>query len=166
MFGHRSKPQHGEPPGTVTFMPCQVWREAISALIDGEHSPVPDAATEIHLARCRECRGFRDDAVLLTRQMRAQALVVVAPRPPALLSRLGCRGHPSAAGRPWASLSRFPWSRATQWAIGAVPLGFAVPALLLGAFAHVHIVPSHVLSPCTMGLHHAHPAWRKFNSGK
>jgi hypothetical protein len=29
-----------------------------------------------------------------------------------------------------------------------------VPALALGVFAHIHVVPSHVLTPCTLGLHY------------
>ena len=40
-------------------------------------------------------------------------------------------------------------------------LSIAIPALALGAFAHVHIVPSHALSPCTMWLHHAQPRWHR-----
>ena len=152
------KPRHYERPRPGAAISCALAREAISAFIDGEDSPVAETVTTIHIARCRECREFRDDAILLTRRMRARALGIVPPRPPELLrhlEQLDRRDPVPVERRPWAGLSRFSWSRATQWAVGAVPLGLALPALLLGAFTHVHIVPSHVLSPCTMWLHHA-----------
>jgi predicted anti-sigma-YlaC factor YlaD len=166
VFGRRVKPQRNEPPQSGAVIPCRLSREAISALIDGEDSPLPETVTTIHLARCRDCRDFRDDAVLLTRQIRARALAVVPQSPPELISRFERRDQAPRVRRLWAGLSRFSWSRATQWAVGAVPLGFALPALLLGAFAHTHIVPSHALSPCTMGLHHARWPWHRFDSGK
>jgi predicted anti-sigma-YlaC factor YlaD len=161
--------QGNEPPQCGVVITCGVAREAVSALIDGEAPPVSEAIAANHLARCRECREFRADAVSLTRQMRLQTFAGVPNSAPEALARLGCRDQTEAAPRPRGRarvrVSRVLWSRATQWAVGVVPLGIAIPALALGAFAHIHIIPTHTLSPCTMWLHHARPRWHSVSEG-
>jgi RNA polymerase sigma-70 factor (ECF subfamily) len=138
---------------------CQLAREAISALVDGEDPPVSEMIISAHLAQCPRCRQFRTGVVSLRRQVCVRVFAPTASSPGEILELLGysdaapvdSRGR----ARRWAQTHRFSWVRATQWAAGVVPLGVALPALALGAFAHIHIVPSHVPSPCTMSLHHA-----------
>jgi anti-sigma factor RsiW len=141
------------------IIPCPVAREALSALVDGEEPAITEASVTDHLGRCQACREFRASVVSITRRMRVRALAPVSSRATEILGLLGCAGQAPATrphgSRRWAGKPRFSWVRATQWAAGIAPLGFAVPALALGMFAHIHIVPSHVLTPCTMSLRQA-----------
>jgi anti-sigma factor RsiW len=137
---------------------CQLAREAISALVDSEDPPVSEAIASAHISQCHRCQEFRTSVVTLTREMRVRAFEVAPHDAGEILERLDHRdkvAKPRHGGvRLWAERRRFSWARATQWAAGVVPLGVAVPALALGVFAHIHVVPSHVLTPCTIGLHH------------
>lgn len=63
---------------------CSDFREALSARIDGEPSPLPDTAVDRHLEGCPHCRAWQDDAVRLRRQL----LVREAPRVPDLTERI------------------------------------------------------------------------------
>jgi anti-sigma factor RsiW len=140
------------------IVPCRLAREAISALADGEEPPVPEAITSAHLEGCDGCRQFQERVESLRRQMRVHVFVPVQGET-AVLTMLGC-AEPAPATRSararWCGpLRQVSWLRASQWAAGVVPLGVAVPALALGMF-HIHIVPSHVPTPCTLSLgHHA-----------
>jgi predicted anti-sigma-YlaC factor YlaD len=49
---------------------CEECREAISARLDGEDEPAGRAGTDAHLAGCAECRGWRDEAIVVTRLAR------------------------------------------------------------------------------------------------
>jgi anti-sigma factor RsiW len=137
---------------------CHLAREAISALVDGEEPPVSEAITSAHLAQCRLCGEFQASVLSLTRQIRVRALAPAPGNAGEILELLGYTNEAPAPRhgwvRPWAERYRFSLVRASQWAAGIVPLGLALPALALGAFAHIHVVPSHVPSPCTMALHH------------
>jgi predicted anti-sigma-YlaC factor YlaD len=146
--------------GSSTIIRCDVAREAISALADDEEPPVAEAITAAHLSECEGCREFQASVVSLTRQMRLRVHAPTASRATEVLAALGCTDPASASASDeyevlrWADRRRLSWVRATQWAAGVLPLGFAVPALALGVFVHIHIVPSHVLTPCTMSLIH------------
>lgn len=137
---------------------CLLAREAISALVDGEEPPIAETIATSHIAQCAGCQAFRTSVVSLAREMRVRAFDPAPHHVADVLERLGCtdqvqeprldRTHFSPQRR------RRSWARASQWAIGIAPVGFAVPALALGVFAHIHVAPSHVLTPCTLGLHH------------
>ena len=137
-------------PRHLRTVSCELVREALSALIDGEWSPLAPGAAAAHVAGC---------VGSLTRRLRVHAYVP-APQPPAeLLERLGCSASAAASVPPtWAKRGhggRRRLVRATQWAAAVVPVCVAVPALALGAFAHVHVVGSLVPSPCIASIHHA-----------
>jgi len=57
-------------------MPCQTFREAISARLDGEPLGMPVRALDEHLAGCAPCAAWADDAAVVTRRAR------LAPAPP------------------------------------------------------------------------------------
>jgi predicted anti-sigma-YlaC factor YlaD len=57
-------------------MPCQTFREAISARLDGEPLGMPVEELDGHLDRCPACTRWADDAARVTRRAR------VAPAPP------------------------------------------------------------------------------------
>ncbi|MFD0919476.1 zf-HC2 domain-containing protein [Saccharopolyspora rosea] len=51
-------------------MDCNTYREALSALLDGESSPIPEEQVEAHVAECPACRSWQRRATALTRAMR------------------------------------------------------------------------------------------------
>src|SRR3954447_2506420 len=57
-------------------MQCQIFREAISARLDGEPLGMPVHSLDEHLADCSACLAWADDAALVTRRAR------LAPAPP------------------------------------------------------------------------------------
>jgi len=139
-----------------TVLPCDLAREAISALSDGEEPPVPELVLDAHVVQCERCRGFRSGVASLSRQMRVRAYIAAPDCATEILDALGCSEDTTSFDREcWPRRDhRGPRSlvRATQWAAAIVPLGVAAPALALGAFAHLHYPPSHVPTPCTVSL--------------
>ncbi|WP_010314741.1 zf-HC2 domain-containing protein [Saccharopolyspora spinosa] len=59
-------------------MDCYPYREALSARLDGEPSPIPDEQVERHLDECEACRAWHQRAAELSRAIRVRA---VAPTP-------------------------------------------------------------------------------------
>jgi hypothetical protein len=107
-----------------------------------------------HLSACPDCRAFLESLSPLARQIRLRAarpvpdglveLLTPGPGPPHSSTRTITRylGVPSLSN----------WRSSARWACAVVPAGIAIPALALGAFAHVHIIPTHVVTPCTASL--------------
>ena len=54
-------------------MDCDALREALSARLDGEDPGVDDAALDAHVAGCRACRAWAEDAAALHRLVRVRA---------------------------------------------------------------------------------------------
>lgn len=46
---------------------CATWREAISAIADGERAPVDPKLVDAHVARCPACAAFRENVHRLAR---------------------------------------------------------------------------------------------------
>jgi len=141
-----------------TIISCREVREAISALVDGEESSLPEPLTSAHLAECRECRTFQADIRSLTREIRVRALRPIPSHTAEMLASLGLPSLQNAVEetgqRPRSRRRQYSWLRATQWVAGLAPLCLALPALAFGAFDHIHLVGSHVLTPCTFALPH------------
>ncbi len=110
------------PPSDPNDVTCETWREAISAGADGEDPGVDARLVEAHLARCEDCRRFRDTIL----QLRRRAAVGPAPAMPDLSRRI-------------VKLDRIA-DRASRWGIVRGLLGIvaveiialSVPALVLG----------------------------------
>jgi copper(I)-binding protein len=47
--------------GWHSDLSCELWREAISARLDGEDAPAGAEDLDRHLATCRDCEGFSSD---------------------------------------------------------------------------------------------------------
>jgi len=62
----------------VTDATCTPFRDSISARIDGELDDLDEMRLDAHLATCRSCTTFQDDAFALRRALRMQAV----PAPP------------------------------------------------------------------------------------
>jgi predicted anti-sigma-YlaC factor YlaD len=116
-------------------MRCQPCREALSAELDGEPSPVPAAVVERHLAGCASCRAFAGAGASLRRR--------TAVRPADPVPDLTGPILAAARGRTTASAVR-PADHWTRWALLGVALtqlAVALPPMLLGhdAGAPVHL---------------------------
>ena len=103
-------------------MSCSAWRDAISAIADGERPDLDPRLVEAHVARCPECTAFRENVHRLARAGLQQA----APMPD--LSRSVVR-----AARVADRLSVW-WVLRLGLVVVAVQIAaFAVPALLFGS---------------------------------
>jgi predicted anti-sigma-YlaC factor YlaD len=143
---------------------CEDVRESLSARFDGEHPPVMEDVAAAHVAGCPVCQAFQESLAPLRRQIRLRASRSAPEGFAQLLTLPGSGDRKAPTGplrRRLRSLSISSWLRAAQWAGAVVPAGIAIPALVLGVFGHLHIVPSHVLTPCTASftmIHHR--KWR------
>ncbi|WP_033289510.1 zf-HC2 domain-containing protein [Amycolatopsis jejuensis] len=65
-------------------MSCEIFREALSARLDGETGPLPGEQVDEHLVTCVSCRSWYDRSVALRRSF----LVRSAPAVPDLTDRI------------------------------------------------------------------------------
>lgn len=146
-------------------MTCERARLAVSSQADGE-SAGDSAALETHLAACGPCRQFAMACLGATSELadlvRPLRLRPARPVPAELMALLHTAPTARSRRRGVAGLgSRHRWDvrRALSWAAAAVPAG-AFAVVLPVAISHPPtIVPSHVLTPCTIHLeaNHARP---------
>jgi predicted anti-sigma-YlaC factor YlaD len=61
------------PTSDFNDMDCPTWREALSAMIDGEPPGVDTSLVEAHLRRCPGCRDFQATSLSLRRPAAASA---------------------------------------------------------------------------------------------
>jgi predicted anti-sigma-YlaC factor YlaD len=104
-------------------MRCDRFREAASARLDGEPIGVSATALEHHLATCRDCARWNDDAVRLTRQLRVGA--ADESDTDALTARIMADAV-LPVGR---VLRRRRWLRVGLAVLGVIQLGLAFPSL-------------------------------------
>jgi predicted anti-sigma-YlaC factor YlaD len=125
-------------------MTCERYREAASARLDGEPSPVPAAALEAHLAVCTDCAGW-----LAAVERSGRALRISGLTPPDLSAQI-MHDVVLPAGR----LAR----RQRLVRLGLAALGFVQWALAMPALFG-HNVAMRGMS--SMGAHAAHEsaAW-------
>ncbi|MEU5262235.1 zf-HC2 domain-containing protein [Amycolatopsis sp. NPDC021455] len=55
---------------------CALFRESLSAALDGEEGPLPEAEVDRHLRECGACRAWQEEAARLRRSMVRQAPAV------------------------------------------------------------------------------------------
>lgn len=107
---------------------CAACREAVSAQLDAEDPGVPPAAVEGHLARCADCRRFREAAPALRRDVQATPALNDPNLTSAILARIGLEVQSGrASGRYHREL------RVALAVVAALQLLLALPALLLGS---------------------------------
>jgi predicted anti-sigma-YlaC factor YlaD len=115
-----------------------VYREALSARLDGEPLGVPERALDEHLATCAACAAWADDAALVTRRARLAA----APAVPDLTARVLQALPRELPGTAAAARARLTESalRLALLAIGVAQAGIAWPVLADGSMsAPVHM---------------------------
>lgn len=125
-------------------MTCERYREAASARLDGEPSPVPAAALEAHLAVCTDCAGW-----LAVVERSGRALRISGLTPPDLSAEI-MRDVVLPASR----LAR----RQRLVRLGLAALGFVQWALAMPALFGHNVA---MRSGMSMGAHAAHEsaAW-------
>jgi predicted anti-sigma-YlaC factor YlaD len=126
-------------------MDCSVFREAISARLDGEESGLADEVFDAHLAGCADCRAWVEAAGAL------RGAVGRAPRPelaldPALLAALTSPADPDRRGM----LSTLEW-RGLLAVVAVAQVIAAWPGVMLhDGHASVHL--AHELTAWDVGL--------------
>lgn len=99
---------------------CSAWQDAISAHADGEPSGVDRRLLDAHVARCPDCRRFRDSIAASHRQLR----IGEAPSIPDLSRQITKRHAVEDRRSVW---------QVARWGLAVVAvqiIGFSVPALL------------------------------------
>jgi predicted anti-sigma-YlaC factor YlaD len=103
-------------------MECERWREAISAMVDGETSGIDEALVTAHLEHCAGCREFRASSERLRRASRLQS----APHIPDLSAQI-VAAHAMAR-----RTSRWGLVRVTLAVVAVEIVVLSVPRLLAG----------------------------------
>lgn len=101
-------------------MDCTTAREALSARLDGELSPVMEAALDTHLDGCGACTALAAELTRATRRARLQPAPHIPDLAPAVVARVGAR------------TSRAPWSPARYGLIlvALTQIALSAPMLL------------------------------------
>jgi predicted anti-sigma-YlaC factor YlaD len=108
----------------------------MSALLDGEPAGVEQSVLEEHLARCPDCRSWRDDAHIVTRHARLAAAEQAPAAGAALLAALAAEQR-----RPLRRLSPLARTRLALVAVALAQIALTVPQLILGSD---HEAPIHI----------------------
>src|SRR4051812_25415610 len=132
-------------------MPCQSFREAISARLDAEPLGMPAAELDGHLAVCSECTAWATDASAVTRRAR----LATAPPVPDLTATVLAALPQELPGVAAAARARLVDSalRLALLAVGVAQAGLAWPALASGRAsmsAPVHM--AHETGAWSLGL--------------
>ncbi|SEF37407.1 Predicted anti-sigma-YlaC factor YlaD, contains Zn-finger domain [Amycolatopsis pretoriensis] len=115
---------------------CAVFRESLSAALDGEPGPVPEAEVERHLGGCSACRAWQEQAARLRRSMVRQA-----PAVPDLTAAILATAPPPAREK-WAA-------RVALALVGLVQSGLGFAEFLVpgdGHAGHTGALPAIHLS--------------------
>lgn len=113
---------HSEPMTTERAMDCDLWREAISASVDGEACGIDPRLIDSHLARCPACRLFRNTA----EQSRRISLVQPTHPMPDLARKV--TKFAAAADR----AARWSFARAALAVVAIEIIVLSLPALIIG----------------------------------
>lgn len=110
---------------------CHAYRDAISALSDGEALGMPRVELEAHLATCPDCADFEHALAMVNRRVIAPVVDVPDLTAGIMAAIADERAEPAAAGR-WTQL------RVVLGLIGLAQVLTAVPVLLGLHAANLH----------------------------
>ena len=131
--------------GDYYGMNCEAAREGISALLDGEQPGLERSSLDAHLAGCRACRAWREEAHELTGGPADIRLPIPAPS----ASLMRALRQAERRRHWWRSLAL------TRGALALVAVGqlvVTIPALLLGTDHEAPIHVAHELGAFDMAL--------------
>jgi predicted anti-sigma-YlaC factor YlaD len=101
---------------------CSRWREAISALADGEQAGIDERLVTAHVARCPACQSYRDT----TQSSPGIALVSNTAEMPDLSKTISKLNAAADRAAHWSIL------RIVLAVVAVQVVAFALPALILG----------------------------------
>ena len=104
---------------------CSAWRDAISAIADGEDPELDPRLVNAHVTRCTDCASFREDVHRLSRHVALEQSVPMADVAPQIVRAARIADRLSV----WSVLRLGLIVVAVQIAV------FAAPALILGESA-------------------------------
>jgi predicted anti-sigma-YlaC factor YlaD len=130
---------------------CEAGREAMSAHLDGEPSPLSASWLTEHLVECAECRRWYAGAADLRRRTRLTLVPAVPDMTDRILAAVRDRSGPGVVDPPRISRRVMAW-RLLLAATAAVQLWFAVPVLLFARDHDVTTHPAHELGSYTTAL--------------
>lgn len=115
-------------------MSCDPYREALSALLDGEASPVEADVLDAHVQRCPGCTAWVAELGGLHRMVRVRAAETIPDLTAPILAAA------PAVARP-APIERISTTRWALFVVALTQLLLAAPALLFGedAGASMHV---------------------------
>lgn len=137
-----------QPPRT-----CRAVREALSARVDGEGHPLPDAEVARHLDVCVGCTDHLDDVLALGRRLRVGGAVEVPDLTAPILVALA--DDRAAMARGWTTRLR-----GLVAAAGVVQLVLALPALLELVGPDVHLGRDLAALQLALGVGFLVAAWQ------
>ncbi len=108
-------------------MDCQPFREALSAMLDGEEPGLGPDAVRLHLAGCDACRRWSNDAATLA----AAVPLLASAEAPDLTQAVLAQIPPAASGPLPLDHGLRPW-RLTLAVVALLQLSVALPATLMG----------------------------------
>lgn len=146
-------PQWNYAPGVPDYedvVGCEQCRESLSARLDAEAGPVPDADVDAHLATCPGCRAWYEDAATLTRLARTGPVPAGGEMSPAVLAAVPGPGR--------ARLARL--LRLALAVLGLAQLGLGVAQMVAMWVGSGHLHGPTILTGATPGhLWHESAAW-------
>lgn len=132
---------------------CEPYRDAISARVDGEVSPVGDDALAAHLHGCSTCTTFSVAVEAFSRRLRVVPTGPVPDRTLAILDAVETPDRGSARARIWQL-------RVVLALTGIAQLGLAIPLLLAGSTLARHATREAAIFELALGIGFVVVAWR------
>lgn len=135
-------------------MTCELYREAISARMDGEEPPVDAADLDAHVAGCAACRAFVARSAALLDQTAASA----HGEPTALIAAVLASATPTQPGQAEhvaATSTASPlrdWPRYGLLVVALTQWALATPALLFGSDPGASTHTAHELGSWELAL--------------
>jgi len=135
---------------------CTTAREALSARLDGELSPVMETALDEHLASCASCAASAGALADLARRSRLH----VAPQVPDLSSAVVETVRARAEAVPWSP------ARVGLVVVGLAQLLLSLPTLLLGdaVAASLHVAREVGVTELALAVGMLAAAWRPWRA--
>lgn len=130
---------------------CEAAREALSAHLDGEPSPLSAAWLTEHLVECADCRRWYTGAAELRRRTRLTLVPDIPDLTDRILAAVRAGSDPDVVEAPHTSRREIAW-RLLLAATAAVQLWFALPVLLFARDHDVTTHPAHELGSYTTAL--------------
>lgn len=137
---------------------CEPYRDALSAMMDGEVAPIGEAAVRRHLDACGRCTAFAAASDDLARRMRISAAAEV---PDLTASILASVDTPDVA----RVRERFKQLRAVLALAGVAQLMLAVPSLVSAGVVAGHVTREVAIFELALAVGFLVVAWRPARAG-